>query len=319
MLILSAITSGLRKKSTTMKKIKVYQIDAFTKEKFKGNPAGVVLNADDLSEKEMQDIARELNNSETAFILQGEPGVFDLHVRYFTPTVEVPSCGHATIAAMYVYAYCHALPASVLHIKTGAGILKIELLKTTDDYEVIMEQGNINIEVPLEKSLADQVVAALGITSQDIDSEHPVQVVGTGHSKVMIPLKNRETIDAMQPDLVELAKLSGIINCNGYFPFTLVQDKPEYISYGRMFAPAIGINEDPVTGNANGPLGAYLVHHQLVNSNSVNDFEFIAKQGDAMGRPGSMKVAVSIIDRKPVKVKIKGSAIILFKTEIRIN
>lgn len=89
-----------------MKKVIVYQIDSFTKEKFKGNPAGVVLNAENMTTEEMQLIARELNNSETAFVFRPHHPEenFDYHVRYFTPTTEVPSCGHATIAALYAKA-----------------------------------------------------------------------------------------------------------------------------------------------------------------------------------------------------------------------
>lgn len=89
-----------------MKEVIVYQIDSFTKEKFKGNPAGVVLNAEHMTSEEMQLIARELNNSETAFVFRPETQEknFDYHVRYFTPTTEVPSCGHATIAALYARA-----------------------------------------------------------------------------------------------------------------------------------------------------------------------------------------------------------------------
>ncbi|MDD9147914.1 MULTISPECIES: PhzF family phenazine biosynthesis isomerase [unclassified Sporolactobacillus] len=95
-----------------MKKYHLYQIDSFTKEKFKGNPAGVITNADGLSENDMQRIARELNNSETAFIFSSNNDTYDVHLRFFTPLREVPSCGHATIAAHYARALKNKLGSS---------------------------------------------------------------------------------------------------------------------------------------------------------------------------------------------------------------
>ena len=117
-----------------MRELVVYQVDSFTKEKFKGNPAGVVLDADSLSEIEMLKIARELNNSETAFILSPKDESHDLEIRYFTPKMEVPICGHATIAAHYVRAIELKLDSCTLLNKTGVGVLPVEIIKKENDY-----------------------------------------------------------------------------------------------------------------------------------------------------------------------------------------
>ena len=119
-----------------MKKLIVYQIDSFTKEKFKGNPSGVVLNADGLNENQMQLIARELNNSETAFLFSADSNDCDGVIRYFTPKQEVPTCGHATIAAMYARALEENLNSCVLRMKTNIGVLPFEIIKGTNDYKV---------------------------------------------------------------------------------------------------------------------------------------------------------------------------------------
>jgi PhzF family phenazine biosynthesis protein len=112
--------------------------------------------------------------------------------------------------------------------------------------------------------------------------------------------------------------LSNNINCKGYYVFTVDPQDSDILIHGRMFAPAIGINEDPVTGNANGPLGAYLVHHKLVNhDNSV--FRFKARQGEAIKRPGIIEVEVKIEDGEPVEVKVSGNAVIVFKSELLLN
>ena len=112
-----------------MRKLIVYQVDAFTTEKLKGNPAGVFINADGLGEREMQMIARELNNSETAFIFSSNDTSYDGIIRYFTPTKEVPICGHATIGAMYALAQERKLDSCVLRMKTEVGILPFEVIK----------------------------------------------------------------------------------------------------------------------------------------------------------------------------------------------
>ena len=112
------------------KQYRIYQIDAFTKDKLKGNPAGVVTNADGLSEQQMQEIAREFNNSETAFILSPEDDSYDVRVRFFTPTSEVPICGHATIAAHYARALeNHFENTTRVLQKTNAGILPVDIIR----------------------------------------------------------------------------------------------------------------------------------------------------------------------------------------------
>jgi PhzF family phenazine biosynthesis protein len=109
--------------------------------------------------------------------------------------------------------------------------------------------------------------------------------------------------------------ISRTIGCNGDFVFTFDSDDEDILTHGRMFAPAIGIPEDPVTGNANGPLGAYLVHHGILEaSNELVTFK--GKQGEAIGRPGIVTVTVEVEDGKPSKVQVGGYATITFKTEI---
>ena len=299
-----------------MKTYRLYQIDAFTKEKFTGNPAGVITNADGLSEEQMQKIARELNHSETAFILSSESEDYDTHVRFFTPTKEVPICGHATIAAHYARAIENKLKTSVLHQKTGAGILPIVIHQTEDDYTITMTQGKIEFGSILTGTEKEQLLTALGLTEQDLLDNYPIQIVSTGHSKVLLGIKEIGKLHALEPNHDMLAKLSGSINCNGYYVYTVHPGEDCYI-HGRMFAPAIGIKEDPVTGNANGPLGAYLVHHNLVNHDNQG-YAFKAKQGEAIGRTGVIEVKVKIEDRLPVEVEISGNAVIVYQTELTV-
>jgi PhzF family phenazine biosynthesis protein len=300
-----------------MKAYRLYQVDAFTTEKFRGNPAGIVPNADGLTGGQMQAIARELNNSETAFILSPAGQDHDIWIRFFTPTTEVPSCGHATIAAHYVRAVENNLPSSTVIQKIGIGILPVDVIQENDDYKIIMTQGRPEFSDPFSPDIGGKTIKALGLSESDIDPRCPIQIVSTGHSKVIVGIKSRNTLNKLSPKLDALCNLSSEINCNGYFVFTFDSDDSEILTYGRMFAPAIGIPEDPVTGNANGPLGAYIAKHKLVDYKG-STFSFTGMQGDAIGRTGTVDVAVEHEAGEPARVRVGGRAVIVFRTEIEI-
>lgn len=295
---------------------KLYQINSFTDRLFTGNPAGVVSNADGLTEDEMLLIARELNNSETAFIFTqtAAHGKYDVEVRFFTPKIEVPICGHATIAAHFVLGLENRIHlGKSIKQKTKAGILPVRLIATENGSAIEMTQGDIEFtKIPLNDQQA--IVEALGLRVEDLVSNYPIEIASTGHSKVMIGLKSKNRLDELRPDFSKLAEISSAIQCNGYFPFVLSGEK-NVTSYGRMFAPAIGINEDPVTGNANGPLGAYLIKNRLVSCNGKK-FRFTAKQGQGLNRPGMMKVIVDIQNGQPASISIIGRAVKVFETSI---
>lgn len=301
-----------------MKKVyHVYQVDAFTKERFTGNPAGVVTNADGLSGFQMQQIARELNNSETAFLFTKEQNDCDMLVRFFTPTSEVPICGHATIAAHYANAFEKRMQGHTRVLqKTGAGILPVDIYQDGDDYQIAMTQGKIQIDEPLPPHFQKQILSALGLEISQLLPFCPMAVASTGHSKVMVGIRQLEALHKLSPDLSALVRISSAIGCNGYYVFTL-DTKKQPLVHGRMFAPAIGISEDPVTGNANGPLGAYLVQYGFAD-NTKNEFSFQAVQGEAIRRRGTMTVKVSISDKQPTSVQIVGNAVMAFHTEIEI-
>lgn len=303
-----------------MKEVIVYQIDSFTKEKFKGNPAGVVLNAENMTSEEMQLIARELNNSETAFVFRPDDPKenFDYHVRYFTPTTEVPSCGHATIAALYAKAQEDQLDSCTVAIHTQIGILPIQIEKKDNDYLITMTQGKFELSPAFDTSITQRIVLALGLTMDDLDKKCPVQIASTGHSKVMIGIKSNRTLNHLIPDLTALAKLSKEIGCNGYFVFTFDIKEKDILTNGRMFAPAIGISEDPVTGNANGPLGGYLIQNKIIET-ADEIFEFTGKQGQVINRIGEVKVQVSVKDSLPDIIRITGNAVGVFRTTMNLK
>jgi PhzF family phenazine biosynthesis protein len=299
-----------------MRKYRVFQVDSFTREKLAGNPAGVVLDADGLSDEMMRRIARELNNSETAFLFPGGDG-YDVRVRFFTPVSEVPICGHATVAAHYVRALVGHLVSMRVLQKTGAGILPVDIIREDGDYRIAMTQGKIEIGTPLSAALVARIADALGVPLEGLNDSCPVAAASTGYGKLMVGIRDVAALHRLSPDMAALSRISGEIGCNGYCVFTL-HPGADALVHARVFAPFSGIPEDPVTGNANGPLGAYLVHYGVVKPGD-GAFSFAAIQGEAMKRPGRMTVEVDVKGGAPVKVRIVGEAVVAFSTEIEIG
>lgn len=300
-----------------MKRLILYQVDAFTKVKLQGNSAGVVVNADGLRDDEMQAIARELNNSETAFLFKPENNEYDVGIRYFTPTWEVPICGHASIASMYAKALEEDLNSGTLRFKTNIGILPFHIKKIDEDYEMTMTQGDFQLSPTLSEDITSRILKSLGLKKEDLNDSCPVQIASTGNSKVIIGVQSRQLLNALHPDFSSLAKLSEEHGSKGYFVFTFDSDQSDVLTYGRMFAPAIGINEDPVTGNANGPLGGYLIANNLVRFEG-EDFVFKARQGEVLNRLGEVTVKVGIKDKQPKSILITGKAVVAFRTELEV-
>lgn len=180
-----------------------------------------------------------------------------------------------------------------------------------------MTQGAPEVSEPFDDSIRNHIAAALGISEADICREYPVAISSTGHSKVMIPIYSNELLHKLNPKADKLTEISRQIGCNGYYVFTL-NPQAEILVHGRMFAPAIGISEDPVTGNANGPLGAYLVHFDILQDSESDSFDFDIIQGEAIKRDGTMHVHVEKEKNSPKLVQITGNAVIAFSTEIDI-
>lgn len=291
------------------KTVEIHLVDAFTKTIGKGNRAGVVFDADDLTEEQMQEIAAFANVSETAFVIGSKnPNEYDVQVRYFTPTKEVPLCGHATIATHYLRAAHEGINEGTIRAKTGVGILPVDIISLENDRKIIMTQGKPTLEHILSNKQQGTLKSALGISDADLVEGLPLQVSSTGHSKIMIPVKHEDIVHRINPDQEKLKQLSEEIGSDGFYIFSVEDDTKPYKTHGRMFAPAIGIAEDPVTGNANGPAGLYLAQYGQL------DFKehatYYAVQGEAMGKPGVVEVILEKENNAVSKVQVAGSAVI---------
>ena len=295
-----------------MRARRLFQVDSFTRTRFEGNPAGVVLDADGLDDGTMQAIARELNNPETAFVFAPVSADHDVFIRYFTPVTEVPICGHATIAAHFVRATVLDLPSGTVRQRSGIGVLPIEI-GNGDGYRVTMTQGRAELGAVLENGLVERTCAALRLDRRDLDSL-PIQLVSTGSRKIMVPIRSGRRLDSLEPDLPAVSALTRDLHATGIFAFTFDTGRTDVLTSCRMFAPLIGIPEDPVTGNGNGPLGAYLLNHGIIGSG-----EFRSLQGKAMGRPGIVRVQVAGRPGAIEYVKVGDEAVIAFETTIAVQ
>lgn len=298
--------------------VTVLLVDAFTTTPGKGNRAGVVLDASGLSDDQMQAIAALVNVSETAFMIPTlEQDGYELEVRYFTPATEVPSCGHATIASHFARSRAMGLSNTQVIARIGAGILPVDIVTANDSPKIIMTQGEVRFTPEYDDSIKDRIFKALGLQKTDVVNDLPIQEVSTGHSKVMVPIHSVQVLDNLSPDMDSLSAISRDTGCNGYFVFALNEKDDPCLTSGRMFAPIAGIDEDPVTGNGNGPCGAYLSRYGILPD--VDAFSYLGRQGVAMGKEGVVEVTVHRTDGMPQTIQVGGTAVEAGEMQVRLT
>ncbi len=300
----------------SQRRCRLFHVDAFTRQRFCGNPAIVVLDADSLTADEMQTIATEVNG-ETAFVLESEANDHDMQVKYFTPRHAVPFVGHATIAAQYVRAKTEGKPTGLLRQRTGAGIVEVEVTEAEGDLRVSITQNPPSLGPVIADHHRSQVLNALGISSPTLHADCPIQILNKGTSRLLIGLQSADLLNSLKPDFEALTKLTPHVGAEGYFVFALTSEGETQGTESRMFCPALGIPEDPVSGNAHGMLGVYLVNHGLLipqNGRVV----FRGHQGRWVRRPGIVDVEVQSSGRVAQLVKIVGDAVIVYEAEVVI-
>lgn len=269
----------------------LYRVSSFTYQSLGGNKAGVYINADDLSEKDMQKIAKDLGYSETAFVLKSD--VADFKVRFFTPLSEVDLCGHATIATFHVLKELKMIKNGIYTQETKAGILKINVL----DSEIYMQQKN-----PIYGDTIDHKALLKCFKHIEYHEDLKPMIVSTGLKEIFLPVKNNDILNHLVPNFEEIKQISKRYNCIGVHVFA-VDDKVD--AYGRNFAPLVGINEESATGTSNGALASYLFkfHHQKQN--------YVLRQGYSMNLPSEIKVTLVLKEEDIQSVWVGGMAHIL--------
>lgn len=268
-------------------------VDAFTKEPLAGNAAGIVPDADDLSDAQMQAVARELSVSETAFLTDSAEA--DRRVRYFTPTQEVDLCGHATIAS---HAFLHeegVIDPGMHTLETDVGVLDIEV---TEGGSVWMTQDSPTVrQVEMDYEAAGEALGVDHAALEDIGADLPPAYASTGLPFLVFPVNFLEHLSKMDPDMAKVEELAEKHDCVGIYAFSFDALDAESTLHGRMFAPGAGVPEDPVTGTASGACGAYLDRFAAFDNEMPEQMTF--EQGHFIDRPGYVGVRV---DGREVRV-----------------
>jgi PhzF family phenazine biosynthesis protein len=277
-------------------------VNAFTKEPFGGNSAGVVIY-DELSPLIMQKIAGELRFSETAFIKPVSGDTFKIN--YFTPNSEIELCGHATIASFDALKFKNLIQDSGTYfIKTITGTLPVHFM---DDF-IFMETSSPSA-IPLQNTdiFTERLAKIMNIDPNDIGDafyDLPPQIISTGIYDIMLPVKNINILNEMKPDFDALAEFSKEHGVVGVHAFSL--NLNNCIADCRNFAPLYAINEESATGTSNASLTYYLFLNKVINELNI---DYIFKQGEKMGRPS--KIITKIINDSEIKILVGGSSYII--------
>ena len=264
-------------------------VDVFTDKAFGGNPLAVFREPGGLDAKTMQAIAKELHLSETTFVLKPSSAAADHRVRMFTPDTELPFAGHPTLGTAFVLAEGKD---GTMRLEEGVGVIRVTL-----------REGFVQMEQPLPTftgtTITRKVAAdALGLAVEEVRSDVPIQVGSSGIPFLFVPLANLKA--------VRRARRLGGLGANVYV-FALSAERSGSDVHGRMFDDGLGIGEDPATGSAQGPLGAYLVAHDLVRVEPTTRIR--VEQGFEIARPSILDVEVDKAGAAVTAVRVGGRCV----------
>jgi trans-2,3-dihydro-3-hydroxyanthranilate isomerase len=288
-------------------------LDVFTESALSGNQLAVVPDASGLSAERMQQIANEFSLSETTFVLPPDDGVSACRVRIFTPLLELPMAGHPTIGTTYALAHLGRLRPGQESIGLQLGIGPTPVALVWQDQRLSsawMTQPGVELsDCP---GRLDGLAEALRLTAADLEVPAlPVQVASAGVPFLYVPVKSRAAVDAAELNrqkLVAWCGHAGLPELPVYL-FSLEVGEDDALCYSRMFAPVLGVEEDPATGGASGPLLAYLVHYGVAPSSP--DYVAVNIQGVRMGRPSRILMRMGGADTDPGAVVVGGQAVVV--------
>jgi trans-2,3-dihydro-3-hydroxyanthranilate isomerase len=307
-----------------MRTYQFFQLDVFTDRAFCGNPLAVFPEGSGLSDGEMQQIAREMNLSETVFVLPSDKALRRL--RIFTPTKELPMAGHPVVGTWNLLAQLgiieNAPENGLIEIEheLGVGVLPVEIeFSGGKPLTVTMTQskftpGKIAEGVKLRTMIAE----SLNLTGADLIENAPVQICSTGINILIVPVRSLEVLKRSRPNASKMDELPPEFNGEFYLFAQETLDGGDSIAHARMYAPEFGITEDPATGSAAGSLSGYLIHHGLLqaDASSENLHRFTIEQGDFMERPSRIRVEVRGTKGNIEKVRVGGASVVVAKGEI---
>jgi trans-2,3-dihydro-3-hydroxyanthranilate isomerase len=298
------------------------QFDVFTDQPFCGNPLAVFPEAEGITDDRMMQIAREMNLSETVFVLKSEKENVLRHLRIFTPVREIPFAGHpivGTWTALTLEGLVQPPEGGsgwqrIFH-EVGIGVLPVDIeFKDGRPVQVVMTQGKFQILDEIDDGGEQaELTRALGLAREDLDESLPIQTITTGLSCLAVPIRSLADLRDCRINttlLAEIYKRHGATGCHAFTRETMEVGASR--AHARFFAPADNIPEDPATGSACGALGAYLVHHGGLNMEPEDGrYKFVIEQGDFIHRPSRINLDVKGVAGNIEEVKVGGLAVLV--------
>jgi PhzF family phenazine biosynthesis protein len=292
--------------------VRIFQVDAFTATRFTGNPAIVLLDADGQNDATLFAVAREFSHAEVACVFAANAADHDVRLRFFNSRKEAPFVGHATVAAHAVLLALGRRALGVCRQHCGVGIIEVsaQVEQRASGAETVIEfrQTAPELEAPLPFKTTLRVAEALKLPATHLHDVMPARIARKGSSRLLVPIADPRHLEQLAPNFDTLMALGSELNTEGFFLFAVNRDSDEIWTESRMFCPALGIPEDPVSGNAHAMLAAYLWDLGQFGKKSTT---FIGRQGYQMKRPGQVRVRLEIDKGSMVAAHIAGIATII--------
>jgi PhzF family phenazine biosynthesis protein len=292
--------------------LRIFQVDAFTATRFTGNPATVVLDADGQSDATLLAVAREFSHAEVAFVFAANGTDHDVGLRFFSARKEAAFVGHATVAAHAVLLALGRRGTGAYRQLSGTGIVEVtaRVAQLVPGPEILIEfrQAVPELDTPLPFKTTLRVAEALRLPATQLHEIMPARIARKGGTRLLVPIADPRHLDTLTPNFETLLSLGGELGADGFFVFALNRSSDEWSTESRMFCPALGIPEDPVSGNAHAMLAAYLWDLGQFGKNST---AFVGHQGRQMKRPGQVSVKLEIDQGALVAAHIGGTAVIV--------
>ena len=291
--------------------MRIFQVDAFTDTRFTGNPATVVLDAEGQSDATLLAVAREFSHAEVAFVFAANGPDHDIRLRFFNARKEAPFVGHATVAAHAVLLALGRRGEGICRQHSGTGIIEVTAHATLIEFRQTIPE----LDAPLPFKTTLRIAEALRLPATQLHEVMPARIARKGSTRLLVPIADARQLDNLAPNNDTLLSIGGELGTEGFFVFALNRNSDQWLTESRMFCPALGIPEDPVSGNAHGMLAAYLWDLGQFGKNST---AFTGRQGRQMNRPGQVSVKLEVDQGNLVAAHIGGSAVILSEGTLAI-
>ncbi|NWF69060.1 MAG: PhzF family phenazine biosynthesis protein [Chloroflexi bacterium] len=301
-----------------MRKIHFHLVDVFTNQAFGGNQLAVFEDGRGLATETMQAIAREINFSETTFVLPPDDPNNHYRVRIFTPSVEMPVAGHPTIGTAFVLAHTRMIDTSgqrsALRLEEQAGVIPVLVELHEGAPTMITMQQSLPTFGPRFNNVP-LIADMLSLNAEEIESAYPLEVVSCGVPFLFVPLRSLVALQRCKLRLDVWERALRDFAAPHVFVFARGTVTAEGTVHSRMFAPALGIIEDPATGAASGPLGCYLVKHKLVSDNPAR---IVSEQGFEIARPSLIRVEIERMGSEITRVSVGGQCVAIGEGDLYV-